>query len=118
MLQLKIFLKKYLIKQIKLLKNYKDQIDNSSKYSIHEIITLASMVESEGVNLEDRKNIAGVFINRLNSGMSLGTDVTTYYAAKVDFGERDLYKSEINRDNPYNTRSALKCRKITNRSNL
>ena len=63
------------------------------------------MVEGEGVTLDDRKNIAGVFINRLNNGMSLGSDVTTYYAAKIELGERDLYKSEINSDNPYNTRS-------------
>lgn len=70
------------------------------------------MVESEGVTLEDRKNIAGVFINRLNKGMSLGSDVTTYYAAKVDMGERDLYMSEINSDNKYNTRSSKNAGKL------
>lgn len=77
----------------------------SSNFNIHQIMTLASMVESEGVNIDDRKNIAGVFINRLNSKMSLGSDVTTYYAAKIELGERDLYKSELVSDNPYNTRS-------------
>ncbi len=86
------------------LSKFKDQIQNTT-FTIHQIITLASMVEGEGVTLDDRKNIAGVFINRLNNGMSLGSDVTTYYAAKIELGERDLYKSEINSDNPYNTRS-------------
>lgn len=38
--------------------------------------------------------------------MSLGSDVTTYYAAKIDMGERDLYKSEISDCNDYNTRCA------------
>ena len=54
--------------------------------SVHQILTLASMVESEGITLEDRKNIAGVFINRLNKKMSLGSDVTTYYAFKIELG--------------------------------
>lgn len=36
--------------------------------------------------------------------MSLGSDVTTYYAIQVDMSERDLYRSEINQYNPYNTR--------------
>lgn len=84
----------------------------SGNFNIHQIITLASMVESEGVTFDDRKNIAGVFINRLNQGMSLGSDVTTYYAAKIELGERDLYKSELNSDNPYNTRSAANAGKL------
>jgi UPF0755 protein len=94
-----------------ILENYKTQIE-ASNFNVHQIITLASMVESEGVTLEDRKNIAGVFINRLNAGMSLGSDVTTYYAAKIELGERDLYKSEINSDNPYNTRSSTNAGKL------
>ena len=87
----------------KVLSKYKSKIDASS-YSVHEIVTLASLVEQEGIYDDDRKMIAGVFYNRLNAGMSLGSDVTTYYAAKVDLGERDLTSSEINTYNPYNTR--------------
>ena len=94
-----------------ILTKYKEQIQNSP-YSVHQILTLASMVETEGVSLEDRENIAGVFINRLNYGMSLGSDVTTYYAAKVDLGERDLYQSELDSTNPYNTRSASSAGKL------
>lgn len=94
-----------------ILEKNKSIIENSN-FNIHQIITLASMVESEGVTLEDRKNIAGVFINRLNNGMSLGSDVTTYYAAKIDLGERDLYKSELASDNPYNTRSSSNSGKL------
>ena len=94
-----------------ILTNEKENIEKS-KYSIHELLTLASVVESEGVTLEDRKNIAGVFINRLNSNLPLGSDVTTYYAAKIDLGERDLYKSEINSNNPYNTRTMANAGKL------
>lgn len=77
----------------------------SNKYSIHEILTLASVVELEGKNVADRSKIAGVFNNRLSSGMGLGSDVTTYYGSKVDMSERDLYENEINDPNAYNTRS-------------
>lgn len=93
------------------LEKYKTEIQNSN-FNVHQIITLASMVESEGVTIEDRENIAGVFINRLNLNMSLGSDVTTYYAAKIELGERDLYKSELNSDNPYNTRSSANLGKL------
>lgn len=87
----------------KVFSKYKSLIDASS-YSINQIVTLASIVESEGIYDDDRKMIAGVFYNRLNAGMSLGSDVTTYYAFKVDLGERDLTRVEINTYNPYNTR--------------
>ena len=87
----------------KVLSKYKSYIDSSS-YTIHELITLASVVEKEGIYKDDRKTIASVFYNRLNAGMSLGSDVTTYYAFKVDLSQRDLTKTEINTYNPYNTR--------------
>lgn len=87
----------------KLLNEYKDEIEES-EFSVHEILTLASLVELEGKNLEARQGIAGVFMNRLTSGMSLGSDVTTYYAFQINMGERDLTKKELNTENPYNTR--------------
>lgn len=82
---------------------YKEKIEKS-KYSVHELLTIASITESEGVTLADRKNITSVFYNRLSIKMSLGSDVTTYYAFKVEMNERDLLTSEINTYNPYNTR--------------
>lgn len=87
------------------LEEYKEEINNNDN-SFHEILTLASIVELEGVTLEDRKGIASVFYNRLDSNMNLGSDVTTYYGAKVDIGDRDLYSSELNEYNNYNTRCA------------
>ena len=85
------------------LNKYKDKIENSN-YSVHEIMTIASLAELEGVKAEDRKDIVGVFVNRLAKNMSLGSDVTTYYAFKVSMGERDLTNKEINTYNAYNTR--------------
>ena len=82
---------------------YKEELNNS-EYSIHEILTIASLVESEGANVDDRKNIAGVFYNRLEKKMSLGSDVTTYYGLKINMGDRALTKKELNECNDYNTR--------------
>lgn len=90
-------------KMDKVLSKYKDEIENS-KLSVHELLTMASIIELESLNKTDRKNTASVFYNRLNSNMSLGSDVTTYYAFKVNMGDRDLTVNELNSSNPYNTR--------------
>lgn len=87
----------------KVLSKHKALIDKSS-YTVNELVTLASIVEKEGIYDDDRKSIASVFYNRLNAGMALGSDVTTYYAFKVELSERDLTKAELNTYNPYNTR--------------
>ena len=90
-------------KMDKVLTKHKKNIQQS-KYSVHEILTMASIVELEGNNSKNRSQIARVIYNRLDSNMSLGSDVTTYYAIKVDMSERDLYTKEINTYNAYNTR--------------
>lgn len=85
------------------LENYKKAIQKSD-LTVHELITLASIVELEEASSEYRAGVAGVFYNRLEDNWSLGSDVTTFYAIKVDIGERYLYKSELNDCNDYNTR--------------
>ena len=87
------------------LEAYKSEIKNN-KYSVHELLSLASVVELEALNEEDRAAVAGVFYNRLKNNMALQSDVTTYYAVQVDMGERDLTNSDLNTKNPYNTRAS------------
>ena len=87
----------------KVLKNYQSQIEQSGR-SVNEILTIASIIELEGNDEEARHGISSVIYNRLRTNMSLGSDVTTYYAMQVDMGERNLYSSEIKTSNPYNTR--------------
>ena len=84
------------------LEPYREDIENSG-YSVHEILTLASLVELEAVTDEDRAKVAGVFYNRLNDGWSLGSDVTTYYSARKLMTE-ELTTSELTTCNGYNTR--------------
>ena len=86
----------------KLLEPYKETV--TREFTVHQMLTLASMAEREAKTLEDRKEVVGVFMHRISIKMSLGSDVTTYYAFGVDMGERDLYKKELNTENPYNTR--------------
>lgn len=96
--------KKMLDQTGKKLEPLKDEIEKSD-YTLHEILTLASIVESEGTSVEDRSGVAGVLYNRLKSGWSLGCDATTYYGAKVDIGTRDLTLEELSELNDYNTRA-------------
>lgn len=81
---------------------YEEEI-KVSHYKINEIITMASIVELESFKPEDRLKIAGVFYNRLDSNMSLGSCVTTYYAVNKNFDE-ELYQRDLDVCDPYNTR--------------
>lgn len=67
--------------------------------SIHEGITLASVVEREVSSDEDRATVAQVFFKRLKEDMPLGADATFFYAAAIT-GER----ASPDLDSPYNTR--------------
>ncbi len=94
---------KMLDRMEEILEGYKEEIENS-EYSVHEILTIASIIEMESMSDEERKDVSSVIYNRLNQGMALQSDVTTYYAVSVDMGERDLYQRELDEYNPYNTR--------------
>ncbi|HEX2956489.1 MAG TPA: endolytic transglycosylase MltG [Chitinispirillaceae bacterium] len=82
----------------------KVQIDPliSSRLTVHEIITLASIVEKEATLPVERPRIAAVFHNRLRKGYPLGADPTVRYIFRKFSGS--LRVSELNSDNPYNTR--------------
>lgn len=87
----------------KVLDPYKEEIEKSS-YTVHEILTLASMVEKESSIQSDRSKVASVFYNRLKIGMSLGSDVTTRYANRIDDKKQRLTTAQYNFQSPYNTR--------------
>lgn len=73
-----------------------------------EVITLASIVQKETAKVEERKRVAGVYLNRLKANMLLQADPTVIYAVKEhtsDFDtiiKRVVYK-HLNVDSPYNT---------------
>jgi UPF0755 protein len=77
----------------------------------HKIITLASIVEKETGQPEERAAVAGVFLNRLERGIALQTDPTVIYAitkgehkngGKGPLGRR-LLRKDLEFDSPYNT---------------
>ncbi len=82
----------------------KRDIISKSELTVHEIITLASMIELEGVDEYTRDNISGVFYNRLDSGWSLGSDVTTCYGVGASLSDCND-NIDYNAYTPYNTRS-------------
>lgn len=77
----------------------------SMGYTVDEIVTIASIIEKEARNDdEERKNVASVIYNRLNSGMKLQIDATVLYAQGRDGESVDkVYNVDLEYDSPYNT---------------
>ena len=79
---------------------YREEID-ARGLSLHEIVTLASLVEREAKLDWERPLIAGVIQNRLDRGMKLQIDATVQYALP-EHKERLLFE-DLKIDSPYNT---------------
>ena len=93
---------KMLDKMGSVLEEYKDKIKNSD-LNVHEILTLASIIEKEG-KTKDFGKISSVFYNRLKLNMSLGSCATAYYGMGMDFDEVGIATSEMMSNvNDYNT---------------
>ena len=69
-------------------------------YNVHEILTMASLLEKEGYKLEDRQKIASVFYNRIKKNMMLQTDISVLYALGEHKEVVTLKDLEVN--SPYN----------------
>jgi UPF0755 protein len=71
----------------------------------HEIVTIASLIETETGVESERPIVAGVIYNRLNKGTPLGIDQTVVYIAKMrGVWNGNIHQSDIDFDSPYNTR--------------
>ncbi len=73
--------------------------------SAEEMLVLASIIEKETGVSEERRQVASVFVNRLNQGMKLQTDPTVIYGitkGRSILG-RGLRRSELRRITPWNT---------------
>lgn len=68
--------------------------------TVQEVLTLASLVEKEGIKENDRKNIAQVFFNRIKADMPLQSDISVLYALG-EHKETVSYKDTAV-DSPYN----------------
>jgi UPF0755 protein len=80
---------------------------NSSKQSAHEVVTVASIIETEAKLPSERPVVSSVIYNRLRQHIPLSVDSTIVYASKLAGKWRNngiVYLSDVNRNSPYNTR--------------
>ncbi len=69
--------------------------------TVHEVVTLASIVEKETAKSEERPLIAAVFLNRLKHNMRLESDPTVIYGMKSFKG--NITRKDLKAPTPYNT---------------
>lgn len=74
---------------------------DASEMSVHELLSLASIIEREVRKPEEMREVADIFLKRLAIGMALQSDATVNYVTggkdpSISFADRDL-------DTPYNT---------------
>jgi UPF0755 protein len=70
------------------------------KMTVHEVLSISSLVEKEGVTEEDRRKIAQVFLNRLAIDMPIQSDISILYA--MDEHKVHLSIKDTKVDSPYN----------------
>jgi UPF0755 protein len=77
------------------------------KLSVRQMVTIASLIETEAKLDEERPLVASVIYNRLQRNIPLAVDSAVVYASKLEGKWRydgKVYKSDIERRSPYNTR--------------
>ena len=99
-------------KIIKLMHKNKNQLFNNfydnillNEYSINEIMTIASLLDREGINENDKRLISSVIFNRLNKNMKLQIDASTIFSitkGKFKFA-RKLQYNDLKINDIYNT---------------
>lgn len=73
--------------------------------SPQEIVTIASLIETESKVDDERAVVASVIYNRLSKSMALGIDQTAVYIAKMENRwDGTIHKSDLESESPYNTR--------------
>jgi len=81
---------------------WEDREQNLPYDSAYEALTMASIVEKETAVPEERNQIAGVFVRRLQKRMRLQTDPTVIYGMGDKY-KGNIRKRDLRRDTPYNT---------------
>ena len=73
--------------------------------TVNDVLSLAALVEKEANNDDDRRNVAATFYNRMNQGMTLGSNLSILYA-EGKLGEKTSLAEDANidtnLDSPYN----------------
>ena len=86
-------------------KGYSDAYIQEHTLTVHDVVTLASIIQKETASDAESYDIASTFYNRLVANMQLGADATVYYAIGDYFWETEvLTQAHLDTDSPYNTR--------------
>ena len=80
---------------------YWESNKNFTKLSLHEVITLASVIEKEAASSQERAVISSVFHNRLSINMALESCSTVKYA--LERPSKIVYFNQLKVKTPYNT---------------
>ncbi len=93
-----------MVREHKLFWNKDNRLNKAKKLGMttNEVYTLASIVEKETLRNEERKRMAGVYLNRLEKGMRLQADPTAVFATR-DFDTPRVTNYHTQFDSPYNT---------------
>ena len=93
---------------LRMLANFDDKLDNQMRQAIvdsgrtvHDVLTLASIVEREVRSPDEMRTVAGIFQNRLDIGMALQADSTVNFITKSGRARSTTEDLEI--DSLYNT---------------
>jgi UPF0755 protein len=92
----------YRVMQEKLLLAWERRDPNLPYKSPYEALIMASIIEKETGRSDERRMIAGVFVNRLRIGMRLQTDPTVIYGMGERF-DGNIRKRDLQTDTHYNT---------------
>lgn len=86
-------------------KGYNDAYIKEHTLTVHDIVTLASIIQKETASDGECYDIASTFYNRLVANMRLDADATVYYAIGDYFWETEVLTQKLlDTDSPYNTR--------------
>lgn len=99
---LSVFKRAYQTMQRHLRESWQTRAPDLPLGSPYEALTLASIVEKETGQAQDRDMVAAVFVNRLRRGMRLQTDPTVIYGLGGQY-DGNLHKRDLLADTPYNT---------------
>ncbi len=77
----------------------------NDKFNMNELMIIGSLLEKEGLDYEDKRQISSVIFNRLDKKMKLQIDATVLFAitnGKYDLN-RKLLKTDLKKNHPFNT---------------
>ena len=93
--------------EVKMNENLKEVWKNNYKYlkSKNDLLIMASLIEAEAKNKNDKYLVSSVFHNRLKKNIRLQSDPTILYKKNLNKVKKDLkiYKKDLQSDNPWNT---------------